>query len=219
MENNRMGKIWNSEIRLYKNKYIWIKINEQNSRCFFFFQPREYAKEKLWQWMKLLTFNEHESNFLYYFISNQIMHSNADINYTIVLLMTTVRMFIACFRCVFPLFLDFPVWNKRWRHLSYIIYMESYINLNFIIAMKFLLCVNENFGGLTRWGGRNLFSRVRKEFDHQFVSSGCPSRIAYKSVEKSYATNFSHSSTLKRLLQTFTTISNLVPCATHVYSD
>lgn len=42
----------------------------------------------------------------------------------------------------------------------------------------------ENFGGLTRGGDKNLFSRLQKEFDNQLVGIGCTAHLTHKAIEK-----------------------------------
>lgn len=42
----------------------------------------------------------------------------------------------------------------------------------------------ENFGGLTRGGDKNVFFRLQREFNNQLVGIGCPSHLVHKSVEK-----------------------------------
>lgn len=42
----------------------------------------------------------------------------------------------------------------------------------------------ENFGGLTRGGDKNVFSRLRKELGDQIIGIGCPSHLVHKSIEK-----------------------------------
>lgn len=42
----------------------------------------------------------------------------------------------------------------------------------------------ENFGGITRGGDKNLFSRLQKEFDNQLVGIECTAHLAHKAIEK-----------------------------------
>lgn len=42
----------------------------------------------------------------------------------------------------------------------------------------------ENFGGVTRGGDKNLFSRLQKEFNNELIGIGCTAHLTHKSIEK-----------------------------------
>ncbi|XP_055307724.1 uncharacterized protein LOC129571876 [Sitodiplosis mosellana] len=42
----------------------------------------------------------------------------------------------------------------------------------------------ENFGGLTRGGDKNMFSRLQKEFNNELVGIGCAAHLVHKAIEK-----------------------------------